>query len=146
MSSLIRNDEPIIIVDDDLDDHFIFTEVSGGLGLKNELKFFRKGNEALQYLRTTSDHPFIIFCDMNMPAMSGLEFRKIINSEDYLRRKSIPFIFLTTSASNAQVKEAYDLTVQGFFLKGSGFVQIEKTFRMILEYWDRCLHPNSVIM
>ena len=145
MSSLISNEEPIVIVDDDLDDHFIFTEISERLELKNELKFFRNGTEALQYLRTTSDRPFIIFCDMNMPVMSGLEFRKVINSEDYLRKKSIPFIFLTTSASDAQVREAYDLTVQGFFLKGAGFMQMEKTVTRILEYWDGCLHPNTIM-
>lgn len=144
MSPFISNEEPIIIVDDDLDDHFIYNEIAERLELKNELKFFRNGTEALHYLRTTSDNPFIIFCDMNMPAMSGLQFRKTINSEEYLRRKSIPFIFLTTSASAAQVSEAYDLTVQGFFLKRTGFMQMEKTFSMILEYWDRCLHPNAV--
>jgi CheY-like chemotaxis protein len=144
MSSLIRNEEPIVIVDDDFDDHFIYNEIAERLGLKNKLKFFRNGTDALQYLRTTSDCPFIIFCDMNMPVMSGLQFRKIINAEEYLRKKSIPFIFLTTSASAAQVNEAYDLTVQGFFLKGSGFTQMEKTFSMIVEYWDRCLHPNTI--
>jgi CheY-like chemotaxis protein len=144
MSSLIRNEEPIVIVDDDLDDHFIFTEISERLKLKNKLKFFRNGNEALHYLRTTSDRPFIIFCDMNMPGMSGLQLRKIIDSDHYLRKKSIPFIFLTTSASVGQVSDAYDLTVQGFFLKGSGFMQMEKTFSMILEYWDKCLHPNTI--
>jgi CheY-like chemotaxis protein len=136
--------EPIIIVDDDTDDHFIFQEISRSLNLNNELIYFRDGIEVLSYLRTTSQKPFIIFCDMNMPNMNGLQLRRQINEEEYLRKKSIPFVFFTTAASKQQIEEAYDLTVQGFFLKESSFIETEKTFKLILDYWDKCKHPNSV--
>jgi CheY-like chemotaxis protein len=140
----MNNSEPIIIVDDDMDDHFIFREIAIKIELANELVFLRNGVEALTYLRTTKQHPFIIFCDMNMPNMDGLTLRKQINAEEFLRRKSIPFVFFTTAASKTQIQEAYDLTVQGFFLKESSFIETERTFRLILEYWDKCRHPNSV--
>jgi CheY-like chemotaxis protein len=136
--------EPIIIVDDDLDDHFIFKEIAERLKLTNELIFFRNGAEVLPYLRTTLQKPFIILCDMNMPTMDGLELRRQMNKEEYLRKKSIPFVFFTTATSTQQVQEAYDLTVQGFFLKESSFDETEKTFKLIIDYWDRCKHPNSV--
>jgi CheY-like chemotaxis protein len=135
---------PIIIVDDDLDDHFIFREIAERLKLTDELIFFRNGSEVLPYLRTTTQKPFIIICDMNMPTMDGLELRRQINKDDFLRKKSIPFVFFTTAASTQQVQEAYDLTVQGFFLKESSFFETEKTFKLILEYWEKCKHPNSV--
>jgi CheY-like chemotaxis protein len=140
----MNSTEPIIVVDDDMDDHFIFQEVAARLNLQNELLFFRNGNEVLPYLRTTTQRPFIIFCDLNMPQMNGLELLKQINSEEQLRKKSIPFVFFTTGASVHQVREAYDLTVQGFFIKESSFTETEKTFKLILDYWDKCLHPNSV--
>lgn len=136
--------EPIIIVDDDMDDHFIFREIALKLKLNNELIFFRNGAEVLPYLRTTDQKPFIIFCDMNMPTMDGLELRRQINTDEYLRKKSIPFVFFTTAASKQQVQQAYDLTVQGFFLKESSFIETEKTFQLILDYWRKCKHPNSV--
>ena len=135
---------PILIVDDDVDDHFIFKEIMERLGLFNELRLFRNGYEALEYLRTTLEKPFIIFCDINMPRINGLDLRRTINNEEYLRRKSIPFVFFTTAASVAQIREAYDLTVQGFFIKEQSFIETEKTFKLILDYWDKCLHPNSV--
>lgn len=135
---------PIIIVDDDTDDHFIFKEVAARLNLQNEILFFRNGHDVLPYLRTTTQKPFIIFCDVNMPQMDGLELRKVIQAEDYLRSKSIPFVFFTTGASLHQVRQAYDLTVQGFFIKESSFTETEKTFKLILDYWDKCLHPNTV--
>jgi CheY-like chemotaxis protein len=142
-SQIIRSQEPIIIVDDDLDDHFIFKEICGRLHLKNELKFHKNGEELIAYLKQTADKPFIILCDINMPGVNGLDLRKRISDNDYLRKKSVPFIFFSTAASPRQINEAYELTVQGFFLKQSSFIETEKTFRLILQYWDTCLHPNS---
>jgi CheY-like chemotaxis protein len=136
--------EPIIIIDDDTDDHAIFQEIAQRLNLANKLVFFRNGVEVLSYLRTTLDKPFIIFCDINMPVMNGLDLRREINADEFLRKKSIPFVFFTTAASADQVREAYDLTVQGFFIKESSFIETENTFRLILEYWDKCKHPNAV--
>jgi CheY-like chemotaxis protein len=141
---MISSRDPIIIVDDDTDDHFIFREIAQKLKLTNEIKYFRSAPEVLQYLRATTDHPFIIFCDINMPQMDGLAFRREINMDEYLKRKSIPFIFFTTAASDQQIREAYDLTVQGFFIKESSFIATEKTFELILRYWEHCKHPNAV--
>lgn len=140
----MTNREPIIIVDDDIDDHYIFQEIILKLKIDNKIRFFRNGSEALTYLKTTKDRPFIILCDINMPEMDGLELRRQINADQYLKLKSIPFVFFTTAASPAQVNEAYDLTVQGFFIKEMSFEQTETTFKLIVDYWDRCKHPNSV--
>lgn len=135
---------PIIFLDDDTDDHFIFTEICNKLGVGDRLKFFTRGRELLEYLRSTTDRPFIIFCDINMPEMSGLRVRKEINDDPQLREKSIPFVFFSTAASPDQIREAYRLTVQGFFLKAQSFSENEAIFKMILNYWQRCKHPNSV--
>ena len=134
---------PIIFVDDDADDQFIYEEIFRKLGLNNNLKFFHRAQSALAYLRDTPDKPFIIFCDINMPEMDGLELRKTINREEQLRRKSIPFVFFSTAATPLQVRAAYDLTVQGFFLKEGSFADAEATFRLIIDYWAKCQHPNS---
>jgi len=140
----MSSEEPIIFVDDDADDHFIFAEVCKKMGLVNETKFFRGGQDVLDYLLKTDDRPFIIFCDMNMPQMNGLQLRKKINENDYLRKKSIPFVFLTTAASKNQIREAYDLTVQGFFVKEQSFAETASTLKLVLDYWGKCRHPNSL--
>ena len=141
---MISEKEPIIFLDDDADDHFIFTEICKKLELRNELKFFSHGEDLLAYLRSTYDKPFIIFCDINMPHMSGLKVRRNINQDKALREKSIPFVFFSTAASPEQIKEAYHLTVQGFFLKEPTFAETEETFRLILQYWQKCKHPNAI--
>ena len=135
---------PIIFVEDDADDQYIFQEVCEKLGLADRLKFFPSAESVLNYLRTSNERPFSIFCDINMPEMDGLELRKQINNEEELRRLSIPFVFLSTAANPKQVRTAYDLTVQGFFLKEQRFSDMLGTIKMIIEYWKKCYHPNMV--
>lgn len=136
--------EPIVFVDDDADDQYIYEEICKKLTLVNKRIFFRKATELLDYLRTTADKPCIIFCDINMPETDGLELRKIINGDEHLRRKSIPFIFYSTAATPEQVRKAYDMTVQGFFIKEQRFSDSVATFKMILDYWAGCKHPNAI--
>lgn len=140
---MIAAEEPLIFLDDDSDDHFIFTEICKKLGIDNELKFFNSGEKMLAYLRNTDEKPFIIFCDINMPQMGGLAVRRQINEDPFLREKSIPFVFLSTAASPEQIREAYNLSVQGFFIKEQTFSQTESTLALILNYWQKCRHPNS---
>jgi CheY-like chemotaxis protein len=134
---------PIINIDDDEDDHEIIVAVCEKLGISKHLKSFRDGEQALEYLRISLEYPTIILCDVNMPKVTGFELRKTINANNVLRERSVPFIFYSTAAEFAHVQEAYKMTVQGFFLKGSSFEEAERTLRVILDYWLLCKHPNS---
>ena len=135
---------PIVILEDDIDDHEIFTEALNALGVKNELIIFTEAAKALDFLLVTHRQPFLILSDINLPGMNGLTFRSVIQQNEYLKTKSIPFIFFTTGTSKQQVKAAYDLTVQGFFVKPSSFIELQSRLKTIVEYWSNCLHPNSV--
>jgi CheY-like chemotaxis protein len=136
---------PIINIDDDEDDHEIIIAVCEKLGVGKHLKCFRDGEEALTYLKHSHEYPSIILCDVNMPRITGFELRKTINANNVLRERSVPFIFYSTAAELSQVREAYNMTVQGFFLKGSTFHEAERTFKIILDYWCLCKHPNSFV-
>lgn len=134
---------PIIIAEDDQDDQEIMREVFESLSIKNKLLFFEHGEDVLKYLRTTQDQPFIIISDINLSRMNGLELKKQINADDFLRKKSIPFVFLTTSSDHVAILRAYEMMVQGYFKKENNFRQIQNCIRMIIEYWMICRHPNS---
>ena len=136
-------DGPLIIVEDDIDDQEIIKEVLQSLGVSNTLLLFSDGLEALTYLQTTSDQPFLILCDINLPKLNGLELREEINADVRLRRKSVPFIFYSTNAGREAVEKAYDLTVQGFFIKNNTLQQLRDTLALIIAYWSECKHPNN---
>ena len=133
---------PIILVDDDTDDQEILQELLKDLGVQNKIIICKNGQEAENFLRTTDDKPFIILCDINMPIMTGLELRAVIEADPFLREKSIPFIFLSTTGSQVAVRKAYDLTVQGFFQKQDSLEELRANLKRIVDYWRTCLHPN----
>ena len=135
---------PIVIVDDDMDDQEIITDVLKDIGVSNKLIFFDRCNDAFHYLKTTSDQPFIILCDINLPEMTGLEFKAQVDSDMELKQKSVPFIFMSTAAGKSIVTEAYTkMTIQGFFEKTASMQEIKKSLTVILDYWKLCRHPNS---
>jgi len=134
---------PIISIEDDEDDQYLIGQVIRQLNLPNSLHFFSNGQTALNYLKTTVEQPFLILCDINMPIMNGLELRKEINGSEYLRNKSIPFVYLTTAANNQLVRDAYDSMVQGFYKKAIDYSGLNQQLKLIVEYWQNCLHPNS---
>lgn len=134
---------PILILEDDQDDREIYEKVMESLEVKNEIRFFEGGDDLLRYLQVTPDQPFVILSDINLPRMSGIELRRQIEKDEYLRKKSIPFVFLTTVESKEVVDEVYKLTVQGYFVKKDLLKDIEKQIKQILDYWRECKHPNS---
>jgi CheY-like chemotaxis protein len=134
---------PIVLVEDDLDDKEIFEDITKGLGIKNEIVWFNECESALTYLRT-NDAIFLIFCDINLPGLNGLEFKLNIDTDPELRRRSIPFLFFSTNASAHDVDLAYtQLTVQGFFKKGHSYGAMKQMLKTIYDYWGLCKHPNS---
>ncbi|TDO71073.1 CheY-like chemotaxis protein [Flavobacterium chryseum] len=135
---------PIIIIEDDLDDQDILTEVFKELNYKNEIIFFDDGEKALQYLTSTEIEPFIIFSDINMPRLSGMELRDKIHQNEDLRLKSIPYLFFSTSAEQRHVIDAYSKSIQGFFVKPSSYSEIRDIIKTIVGYWEACVSPNYV--
>src|SRR5687768_2818899 len=89
---------PIILVEDDADDEDIFEEVLKELKVYNKIVWFINAKDAMEYLKATSEQPFIIFCDINLPGLSGIEMKRKIDADKELRRKSIPFVFYSTAA------------------------------------------------
>src|SRR5690349_12441240 len=106
---------PIIIVEDDKDDQEVYEELIKDIGIPNEIIFFNDAREALSYLLITEDQPFIILSDVNIPGMTGLELKKNIQEDPYLRAKGIPFVYISTNASRVAVRHAHLLSAQGYF-------------------------------
>lgn len=135
---------PIVIIEDDADDQELLGLVFNELGYKTKIIYFVDGEEALAYLVDTDTKPFIIFSDINMPKLSGMELREKVHNNEDLRLKSIPYLFFTTSAEQRFVIEAYSKSVQGFFIKPSTHADLKRVIKNIVEYWQDCVSPNYV--
>ena len=135
---------PIILIEDDADDKDVFQDILNDLNVSNPIIWFQNCDDAFSYLKSSSEQPFIIFCDVNLPGLSGIECKSQIDEHKELRKKSIPFIFHSTSVDQKTVDEAYmKMTVQGFFQKKNSYSELKETIKLIVDYWKACKHPNA---
>jgi DNA-binding NarL/FixJ family response regulator len=133
----------IIIIEDDEDDQYLLEEAFIFMDYPNKRKYFSDGVTALGYLHTTSDIPFLILSDINMPVLSGFELRIKLQADSELSLKCIPYLFFSTAVSQRMVIDAYSMSVQGFFIKQESFDELVNTLKAIIEYWKRCVAPNN---
>lgn len=133
---------PILVVDDDEDDLMLIREAVDRLHLERPFRFFKSGKALLQHLQDDKEAPFLILCDVNLPGENGFEVKEAITSDNLLKYISVPFIFWSTSASEPDIRKAYDLPAQGFFIKPSNFDELCQTLKLILDYWQKSQHPK----
>lgn len=139
----MHKEGPVVVIEDDEDDQLFLSEIFAKLNYKNEIIFFKDGNDALDYLNKTDTNPFLILSDVNMPKINGFELRLKIHTNEQLHLKCIPYLFFTTNANKKSVVDAYSMQVQGFFVKPNNMDKLEDTIKTIMEYWTQCIAPSE---
>jgi DNA-binding LytR/AlgR family response regulator len=84
------------------------------------MKSFRNPIEALQYLETYT--PQIIFLDINMPNLSGLQLAKLIPTESHI---------VFTTAYSEHAVESYNLNATDYLLKPITFQRFLKAVEKV---------------
>lgn len=131
----------IMLIEDDDIDVMTVKRALKELKVENPLIVASNGEEALQMLKDEQNRPFIIILDLNMPRMNGLEFLKIIKSDENF--KMIPTVILTTSKEEQDVFESYNLGVAGYILKPVDYSKFVDALRILNLYWNLCKLPNE---
>src|SRR5688500_728109 len=139
----MNKDGEIIIIEDDIDDQLLFSEVFKQLKFPNKILYFSEGDKALAYLVSSSTVPFLISSEINLPRLNGLELKARVFTTDKLSQKCIPYIFFTTAASKESVINAYATSAQGFFIKPTKFSELEEVVISIVSYWKKCYSPSD---
>ena len=140
---IVNKNGPVIIIEDDADDQEFLTEIFKKLNYQNKVIFFFDGEEALAHIDKTDELPFLILSDINMPKLNGFALRDKLKTDSKLSNKCIPYLFFSTAVNQKSVIDAYSQSVQGFFVKQSSMMELEKTISAIMEYWRRCAAPND---
>ncbi|HLP19169.1 MAG TPA: response regulator [Chitinophagales bacterium] len=94
----------ILLVEDDIDDQSFFINAISTLDNVALQHISINGIDALDNLLHSTTLPDLIFMDINMPLMNGLECLAEIIKNPYLR--NIPVIMLSTSAQQATLTRA----------------------------------------
>ncbi|MBB6004385.1 response regulator [Arcicella rosea] len=121
----MKTTKKVFLIEDDQDDQWFFKDA---LSKINKVCFWglaQNGNEALKQLKEADLLPDIIFSDVNMPIMGGVEcYMNILKNPE---TKNIPVVFLTNDMSN--IEKVLQLGACAFINKPSD----EKTLRLKIQ-------------
>ncbi|MDD5063399.1 MAG: response regulator [Phycisphaerae bacterium] len=124
---------PVLLVEDDTIDAMTFERAIKELKVQNGLVHTTDGKRALEYLRTPGNtKPCVIFLDLNMPEMNGIEFLQIIRADDTL--KEIPVVMLAASSEEKNIIETFNFGVAGYIFKPVDAKKLDE-FKLIKLYW-----------
>jgi PleD family two-component response regulator len=121
----IRN---ILLVDDDLDDSYIFDvalrEVSSTIKLTRE-------NSCEQIIKALDDcSPDLIFLDINLPKVDGFNCLKFIHENE--THCNIPIVMYSSSYSPKEIGYAYEFGASLFFTKPCKYADLVEGLRNII--------------
>ena len=107
------------------------------VGRDKSIKAIEKANngeEALQKLQYKDNLPDIILLDLNMPKINGVDFLKILKSDENL--KYIPIIIVTTSSNQRDLLECYKIGIAGYVSKPLKYEEYVSKIDKLLAYWS----------
>lgn len=133
MGSLISDDKPVLLVDDDAVDVMTVKRAFKHMRVISQLVVMGDGEEALEYLRSTPVLPRVILLDLNMPRMNGLEFLQEIKSDEAF--SAIPVIVLSTSGENNDVSACFRNSVVAYIVKQHSQDEFVRELRIYNTYW-----------
>lgn len=125
----------VIIIDDDPVQHFICKKQISNLNYQVQIRNFYDGSDALLFLKDRnighlSPERCLIFLDLNMPIMDGLQFLKHYQDLNKNIRVNYHLIILTSSILSSEKLNALDFfELKGYYTKP---LKLE-TLKMILE-------------
>jgi len=113
----------LLLVEDDPGDVTMTREALSEAKVLHDLHVVDNGEAAISFLRQEAPYadaprPDLIFLDLNLPRMDGREVLAIVKRDESLRR--IPLVVLTTSDSQDDIAQSYDLYANAYVTKPVG--------------------------
>lgn len=132
----------ILICDDDEDDRILTQQALENAHISNNLRFVEDGEQLLDYLYQRGEYsgetgkaprPGLILLDLNMPKMDGREALEVIKGDKTLH--DIPVVVLSTSGSDQDIINSYQLGVNSFITKPVTFSGLVEAMNVLGRYW-----------
>lgn len=121
----------IFLADDDNEDRELFAEALEETGLDYNLKTFENGKQLVDYLNSPEKEiPNLLFLDLNMPLLSGLESLKIIRANSEL--DAMPVAIYSTSSSENDKNSTFESGANLYISKPSDFSQLKKMLKQVV--------------
>lgn len=120
----------IFLADDDCDDVLFFEYVLESICPNCQLTVASTGEELVGLLRDTNAMPDIVFVDVNMPILNGLEALEIIKGFPHM--VGVPVIVYSTSFNDHDIQKAMECGASSYIVKPSDLDGLKKLIEKIL--------------
>jgi two-component system response regulator len=137
----------ILLVEDNPNDRDLMVRVFRRHNIPMPIHVAENGKEALDFIfgrgpyeeRSGAMLPKVIFLDLNLPKMNGLEVLRSIKTDD--RTRHIPVVIVTSSQEETDVRNAYALGANGYVVKPLDFDAFSASMGTMATYWIDVNHP-----
>jgi chemotaxis family two-component system response regulator Rcp1 len=144
----LRGYRGILIIEDNPGDVRLMREALRNVDPPVTIDVAADGEEALRFLRREGQHaaslmPALIFLDFNLPKSDSREILRQLKEDPFLRL--IPVAVLTTSDSERDIREAYELYANCYLRKPSDLDGFLNTIRLATHFWlDVAYVPREI--
>jgi CheY-like chemotaxis protein len=156
MAVCLQSTAPILLVEDNPDDVFLFRRACAKAGLKFPIYSVENGEEGVKFLTQILAEPgallpCVAFIDIKMPKMNGFEFLQWFKAQPRLCK--IPALILTSSEFETDREAAARLDAADFLVKPPNSSMLVEILREVEGRWlhsfrlpigDRALNNQTV--
>ncbi|VVB84694.1 putative methanogenesis regulatory protein FilR2 [uncultured archaeon] len=131
----------ILLVEDNPSDAELALRALKKHNLANKIHLVKDGADALEYIfatgayagRNIGSKPKVIFLDLKLPKVDGLEVLQKVKSDE--RTRTIPIVVLTSSHEERDMVESYKLGVNSYIVKTVDFDKFVQAVAQLGMYW-----------
>ncbi len=136
----------ILLVDDDEDCRLLVRDAIQSAHIKNEIYETSNGEEALNFVRrlppyTDAPRPGLIYLDIDMPGISGIEVLKELKQDPATR--DIPIVMMTALDDDNEKLETAQAGANSYCVKPSDPFAFIETVIKATDYW-LTIHKSPV--
>ena len=121
----------ILIIDDNHDEVLITKKVISGMEFNISVETAPSGEAGLSMLKSEKELPSLIFLDLKMPGMGGINMLRQIRADK--RLKHLHVVVLTNSSLETDRAEAIEAGADSFLHKAFDLDQFGKDLKAVLE-------------
>jgi len=123
----------ILLVEDNPNDAELTMRALKRANVDAHLIIARDGAEALEVLISDRPKPKVIFLDLKLPKVDGIEVLRQVRLDD--RTRAIPVVVLTSSQEERDITECYKLGANSYVVKPVEFDKFYRAVGDLATYW-----------
>ena len=146
----MKENRTLLLVEDNPDDEALTLRALKKHNIANQIEVVRNGAEALEWLFATGAHesrdagdlPAVVFLDLGLPKVGGLEVLKRVRADE--RTRLLPVVILTSSSQEKDLIESYELGANAYVRKHVDFNQFSEAVSRLGLFWLLVNEPPPV--